>query len=154
MSWDRSELEAAFASYRAAADRGAETDDWSEFAAHFTEDCHYLEHLLGEMHGRDEVLAFYTRSMVEQYPGNCIGSFPIDWWIIDAERGWIVFRAWSVMSDPGDGSDHRTYNISILHYAGDNRFSYQEDIYNPMRFGEMIAGWEAVRAVNEGSSDG
>jgi len=152
MSVDHAELEAAFASYRAAADHGAETGDWTSFAEHFTEDCFYLEHLMGEMHGRDEVLAFYNRSMVEQYPGNCIETFPIEWWIIDAERGWIVFKAWSVMEDPGDGSDHRTYNISIVHYAGDGKFSYQEDIYNPMRFGEMIGGWEARRAEVGGSA--
>lgn len=145
MSFDRAELESAFASYRAAADHGADTDDWTAFAGHFTEDCTYLEHLMGEMHGRDEVLAFYNRSMVEQYPGNCIDSFPIGWWIIDDERGWIVFQAWTVMSDPGDGSDHRTYNISILHYAGDGKFSYQEDIYNPMRFAEVIGEWERRR---------
>jgi len=152
MSFDRAELESAFASYRAAADHGAETDDWTSFADHFTEDCFYLEHLMGEMHGRDEVLAFYNRSMVEQYPGNCIESFPIEWWIIDEERGWIVFQAWTVMSDPGDGSDHRTYNISILHYAGDGKFSYQEDIYNPMRFAEVIGEWERRRNSEEGAT--
>ena len=144
-TWTRDELEDAFATYRAAADHGAATDDWSGFAEMFTEDCTYLEHLLGEMHGRSEVLEFYTRSMVQDYPGNCIAEFPIGWWIIDEARGWIVFQAWSVMEDPGDGSDHRTYNLSVLHYAGDGRFSYQEDIYNPMRFGEMIGAWETRR---------
>lgn len=143
--WSKSELEAAFASYRTAADVGAESDDWSRFADHFTEDCVYLEHLIGTMRGREEVLAFYTKSMVEEYPGNCIAEFPIEWWVIDEDRGWVIFQAWSVMGDPGDGSVHRQYNISILHYAGDGKFSYQEDIYNPMEFGEMIGVWEARR---------
>ncbi len=150
-TWTKSELENAFASYRSAADHGAETDDWTRFTEHFTEDCVYVEHLIGTMHGRHEVLDFYTRSMVQEYPGNCIAEFPIGWWVIDEEKGWVIFQAWSVMEDPGDGSDHRQYNISILHYAGDGRFSYQEDIYNPMEFGEMIGSWEARRNESRGA---
>jgi len=110
--WSRDELERAFASYLDAADEGARTGDWSRFAEHFTPDCFYKEHLIGEMNGREEVKAFYTRSMVEEYPGNCIVDFPVEWHIIDEERGWVVFQAWSVMADPGDGSVHRAYNSS------------------------------------------
>lgn len=151
-TWTTAELESAFEQYRAAADLGAETDDWTAFSERFTEDCFYLEHLIGEMHGRGEVLEFYTRSMVREYPGNCIAEFPIEWWIIDESKGWVVFQAWTVMEDPGDGSDHRAYNISILHYAGDGLFSYQEDIYNPMKFGEMIGAWEARRNEHGGGA--
>jgi hypothetical protein len=104
------------------------------------------------MNGRKEVFDFYTRSMVNNYPGNCIAEFPIEWWVIDEEKGWVIFQAWSVMEDPGDGSIHREYNISILHYAGEGLFSYQEDIYNPMEFGTMIGGWEARRNELNGTA--
>ena len=145
-TWTRAELEETFASYLAAAAHGGATGDWERFGAHFTEDCVYLEHLVGEMHGRDAVLAFYRRSMVDDYPGNCIVEFPVEWHVVDEERGWILFQAWSVMADPGDGSVHRAYNFSLVKYAGDGRFHYQEDIYNPMTFAAMIGEWEAVRA--------
>jgi hypothetical protein len=32
--------------------------------------------------------------------------------------------------------------VSILHYAGDNQWSYQEDIYNVADFATMITSWE------------
>ena len=72
-------------------------------------------------------------------------EFPIEWYIIDEERGWVVCHVWNRMEDPGDGSIHQEYNFTLLKYAGDNRWSYEEDIYNPMRFGAMVAEWEAAR---------
>jgi hypothetical protein len=45
------------------------------------------------------------------------------------------------MKDPGDGSLHRTYNWTKLQYAGDGLFSYEEDVYNPNVFADMIKGW-------------
>ena len=50
--------------------------------------------------------------------------------------------------DPGDGSLHREYNWTMLHYAGNGLFSYEEDMYNPAEFGTMIQGWlEAKKAA-------
>jgi hypothetical protein len=65
--------------------------------------------------------------------------------VIDEERGWVVCAIWNVMRDPGDGSVHRAVNWTMLHYAGDGRFSYEEDVYNPAEFGTMIEGWLAAR---------
>ena len=45
------------------------------------------------------------------------------------------------MQDPGDGSVHQAHNITVLHYAGDMKFSYEEDAYNPAAFGPMIEAW-------------
>ena len=36
------------------------------------------------------------------------------------------------MKDPGDGSVHESPNLSVLKYAGDGLWSYEEDAYNPM----------------------
>jgi len=36
-------------------------------------------------------------------------------------------------------------NWTKLHYAGDGKFSYEEDIYNPIEFGDMIKGWLNVK---------
>lgn len=73
-------------------------------------------------------------------------SFPIGWYIIDTERGWIVCQVFNRMDDPGDGSIHEEYNLTLLKYAGGGLFSYEEDVYNPTRFQEMIKGWYARRA--------
>jgi hypothetical protein len=45
------------------------------------------------------------------------------------------------MEDPGDGSVHQASNITILHYAGDGQWSYEEDVYNPADFLTMLRGW-------------
>jgi hypothetical protein len=49
------------------------------------------------------------------------------------------------MANPGDGSLHREYNFSLLKYAGDGKWSYEEDVYNPQRFADMIKGWNQLR---------
>ena len=72
-------------------------------------------------------------------------SFPVEWHIVDEERGWVVFCVWNEMADPGDGSLHREYNFSLLKYAGDGKWSYEEDVYNPARFQKMIKGWNELR---------
>jgi hypothetical protein len=54
------------------------------------------------------------------------------------------------MEDPGDGSVHEEANITILHYAGDGMWSYEEDVYNPARFGTMVAAWMAHKAELNG----
>ena len=38
------------------------------------------------------------------------------------------------MRDPGDGSIHQAANLSVMKYAGDDLWSYEEDAYNPMNF--------------------
>jgi len=58
-------------------------------------------------------------------------EFPIEWYVIDEEKGWVVCQVWNRMEDPGDGSVHQEYNITILKYAGDGRWSSEEDVYNP-----------------------
>ena len=33
----------------------AQTGEWGDWADLFTEDAHYVEHMFGEMHGREEI---------------------------------------------------------------------------------------------------
>ncbi len=143
--WNRAEIEAAFDRYQAAALKGGTTGDWDDWADCFTEDCTYLEHMYGEMGGREAVRKWIHQVMVESYPGNEMCHFPIDWYTIDEDRGWIVCKVWNRMRDPGDGSLHQEYNLTVLHYAGGGRFSYEEDIYNPHHFGTMLKKWEQKR---------
>jgi hypothetical protein len=64
--------------------------------------------------------------------------------VLDGERGWIVCEVQNVMPDPGDGSLHQSANLTVLHHAGGNQFAYEEDVYNPMRFREMVAAWASI----------
>ena len=47
------------------------------------------------------------------------------------------------MIDPGDGSIHEQANITVLKYAGDGLWSYEEDAYNPLNFMTMLQGYVA-----------
>ena len=98
------------------------------------------------MIGRETIYE-WIQSQMSEWPGSEMVEFPIEWHIIDEERGWVVCQIWNRMGDPGDGSDHREYNFSLLKYAGDGLWSYEEDIYNPNRFIEMLEGYEASKAA-------
>ena len=152
--WSRAELEEAFDRYQAAALQGGTTGDWTAWADCFTEDCTYKEHLYGEIGGRAAVLSWITRVCAETYPGNEMPHFPIEWYIVDEERGWIVCQVWNRMSDPGDGSIHQEYNFTLLKYAGGGMFSYEEDIYNPAAFATMITTWSETKARVDAAGPG
>jgi len=78
-------------------------------------------------------------------PNDQMKYFPVEWYMIDEDRGWIVCQVWNRMVDPGDGGLHQAYNFTLLKYAGHGKWSYEEDIYNPTHFQEMIQGWLAAR---------
>lgn len=149
-AWSRAELESAFEEYQRRAAASGASGDWGPWAELFTEDATYLEHHYGEFTGRAAILEWISTTMAE-YPGNAMPEFPIEWSIIDEEKGWVVCQVWNRMEDPGDGSVHQEYNITILKYAGDGRWSSEEDVYNPMRFGAMVGAWEQARQAAAGS---
>jgi len=143
-SYTRAEIDAAFKKFGAAAEHACATGDWTAWADCFTEDARYYEHHYGQFEGRAQILEWITTTMSEPVNRDMV-DFPADWYVIDEERGWVICAIWNVMADPGDGSVHREINWTKLHYAGDSRFSYEEDIYNPIEFGAMIKGWLAAR---------
>jgi hypothetical protein len=139
----RAELESAFANYQQTVVRAAASGDWTVFADMFTEDADYVEHAYGTFKGRDEIRSWVVRTMTT-FPGSAMVRFPITWYVVDDDRGWIVCEVQNVMADPGDGSLHQEPNITILHYAGAGLFSYEEDVYNPARYLPMVVGWARV----------
>jgi hypothetical protein len=143
--WTRAELEREFEAYQRRAAEAARSGDWRPWSDQFTEDAVYVEHHYGRFEGRSAIHSWISQTMGE-YPGNRMPAFPIEWAVYDEERGRVVCQVWNEMEDPGDGSLHREYNITILHYAGDGMWSYEEDVYNPMRFATLVAGWEEARA--------
>jgi uncharacterized protein (TIGR02246 family) len=137
----KGELEEAFAAYQQAAETAGATGDWSTWADQFTDDATYVEHHYGRMEGREAIRTWITATMTT-FPGDRMHVFPIDWYVVDEERGWIVCQVENRMDDPGDGSVHEAANITILHYAGDGAWSYEEDVYNPAHFATMLQAWK------------
>ena len=140
--WSREELEDAFENYQATALKAATSHDWRPWADLFTEDATYVEHLYGRLGGR-EAIYNWIQSTMDEWPNNEMIYFPSEWYIIDEERGWVVCQVWNRMADPGEGSIHQEYNFTLLKYAGNGLWSYEEDIYNPAHFGEMVKGYLA-----------
>jgi SnoaL-like domain len=138
--YSRQEIEDAFRHFQEAAERSAKSGEWREWSECFTDDATYYEHHYGRMEGREAIYQWIQKTMNEPVIES-MNNFPIDWYVIDEERGWVLCSVWNEMKDPGDGSLHREYNWTMLHYAGDGKFSYEEDMYNPVEFGNMIKGW-------------
>ena len=140
------EIRAAFDRYRAAAAEAGRTGDWERFVGCFTEDVDYVEHHYGRFRGRQEVREWVVPAMTT-WPVSEMREFPWNWWVIDAERGWVVGEVANVMSDPGDGRVYSAVNWTRLVYGGDGLFSAEEDVYNPAEFAGMIGAWmEAWKA--------
>jgi hypothetical protein len=146
--WKRKELEKAFDSYQVAALKGARTGDWTDWANCFTEDATYFEHHFGRFWGRDRILQWITDTM-QQWPNNHMTAFPITWYSIDEDRGWIFCEVMNRMEDLGDGQIYQEPNLTILHYAGNGQFSYEEDAYNPANMGVMVGAWIKARKARD-----
>ena len=140
MTWSRQELEDAFAAYQARAAEAGRSGDWAAWAEQFSPDAVYVERHYGRFEGRDAIRDWITDTM-SKFPGSAMPEFPVGWHVIDEERGWIVCQVFNRMVDPGDGSIHQMDNLTVLHYAGDGQWAYEEDVYNPADFEAMVRGW-------------
>ncbi|WP_423922887.1 hypothetical protein [Candidatus Poriferisodalis sp.] len=94
-----------------------------------------------------ETIYNWIQSTMSEWPGSEMIEFPSEWYIIDEERGWVVCQIWNRMVDPDDGSIHREHNFSLLKYAGNGLWSYEEDIYNPAHFLNMLESYERHKAT-------
>jgi len=147
--WTRDEIEKAFENYQAVALEAGLSGDWNAWADQFTLDATYNEHLFGVMGGREAIRKWICRTMA-QNPD--MKYFPIEWYIIDDQRGWVSCQVWNRMVDPGDGSLHQAYNFTLLKYAGGGQWSYEEDVYNPTHFQTMIQNWKRAKRACEQQS--
>ena len=144
MAYSRSEMEAAFRRFNETAAHGGATGDWVPWSECFTEDATYYEHHYGHFTGRAEILAWITATMAE-FPNNEMTEFPAEWTMIDEERGWLLCAIWNRFKPIGDGEVYQEINWTMLHYAGNGQWSYEEDIYNPNEFGVMVGRYLKAR---------
>jgi uncharacterized protein (TIGR02246 family) len=145
--FSREEIENAFQIYQDTALAAGTSGDWNAWADLFTEDATYIEHLYGTMGGREAIRKWICTTMAQPI-NDQMKYFPIEWYMIDEEKGWVVAQVWNRMVDPGDGSLHQAYNFTLLKYAGDNKWSFEEDIYNPKYFKEMVQTWMETQKAN------
>lgn len=148
--WNREEIEQAFEKYQAAALKGAQEKDWTDWGNMFTADATYFEHQYGRFWGRENIRK-WIEGVMAPFPANCMTAFPIRWYSIDVQKGWVICEVLNRMEDLGDGVIYEEPNITILHYAGNGQFRYEEDAYDRKRMGEMVVRW--IKAKEKADAD-
>jgi hypothetical protein len=148
--WSRQELETAFASYVETARRAFIEGKPDAHARCFTDDVVYRELGFGFRYGWDEELrgraavATWLEALAATYPNSHMHPFPVEWHVIDAERGWVVFEYLNKMQDPGNGEVLQTRCFSRMKYGGGNQWRFKEDIYDPMKVRTMLGRWRDI----------
>jgi hypothetical protein len=138
--FSREELQQAHDHFVEVAGRCAAANEWREWADLFTDDAVYVEHCFGRFEGPEQIFDWITRTMAE-WPNSEMTSFPHEWCVCDEEKGWWICKILNRFRDPGDGQVYEEANLTVLHYAGDMKFSYEEDAYNPTNFGPVVSAW-------------
>jgi len=111
---------------------------WTDLADLFTDEVVYIDPAWGRIQGVDEVRTFMDESMrgLEDW------NFPVEYTAIDGDT---VVVKWTQQL-PGtrpDGTRYEQSGYSTLVYAGDGKFSYEEDILNMAHVLEDLkaSGW-------------
>jgi ketosteroid isomerase-like protein len=111
---------------------------WTDLADLFTDDVVYIDPAWGRIEGIEELRTFLDESMrgLEDW------DFPIEYVAVDGDT---VVVKWTQQL-PGarpDGTRWEQSGYSTLVYAGDGRFSYEEDLLNMVHVLEDLkaSGW-------------
>ena len=135
MSHSRQEVEGAWRHFVEVGDSG----DWNAWADLHSEEGVWMEHAFGMIQGREKIREVITRVM-KPVP---MMLFPIEWHVIEGDR--VVYYPWQVFPDPKGGEEIYSFGcVTILDYAGNGLWSYQEDLYNPREGQEVIQRWIAA----------
>lgn len=127
----------AYLDHRERADRGDEP--WATVAESFTDDAVFVDAAWGRVEGPAAIAALMTTAMAGldgfHYPTDAV-----------AVEGDDVLIAWRQVVDGLElrGGPFQHTGVSILRYAGDGRFSFEEDLMNVALVGTDLleAGWE------------
>jgi limonene-1,2-epoxide hydrolase len=123
-TYDRDEVEAVFQHYWKLGAVGEDWDAWVDEC--FTDDVTYVEHVLGNMSGREEVRA-WIKPIMEDY-GELYTAYE---WHQIGDDGRVVAYMQNRRDNPEAGGPPIDFpGITVLHYAGDGRFSLEEDFWS------------------------
>ena len=139
MAFPAEEVAAAVERYRERREAiGRGEADWPALADLFTDDAIYIDPAWGRIVGRDEIRTFMAESMT----GLEDWEFPIEFIAVDGDQ--VVVKWTQVLPGEKPGGGQWTQSgYSTLLYAGDGRFSYEEDLLNMAHVLEDIvaSGW-------------
>lgn len=118
---------------------------WRDLAQFFTDDAVFIDPAWGRVEGIEEMKRTVFGEAME---GLEDWQFPTEFYAIDGDR--VIVKWLQIL--PGrraDGSRYVQSGYSTLIYAGDGKFSYEEDLLNMMHFFEDMreSGWQPPPAM-------
>jgi hypothetical protein len=135
-TYDIDEVEQAFRDYWA---KGAVGEDWDAWSDLFTEDVEYIEHVLGSKHGREEVRAWIKPIMAEF--GEMYTAYE---WHMCEPSGRIVVYMQNRRDNPDPSAPPIDFpGMTVLQYAGDGKFSLEEDFWS------LVEGQRTMKEYEE-----
>ncbi len=141
MTFDLEEVEREFRRYWRV---GLVDEDWPAWCQLFTDDVVYDERILGTLRGRVAVQSWIV-PLMEKWP-EIYGVY--DWH--DAQpSGRVFFRMINRRDRPGGGPALDFPGITILQYAGDGRWSRQEDYWGTLAARETAIEYERLLAAHD-----
>ena len=142
MAYPRDEVQATVDRYhelRSRIDEGLESDAFGALADFYTEDAVYVDGAWGRLEGRDTIARWLVDSML----GMEDWKFPIEFTAIEGDDVVVKWTQIMPRTKP-DGTPYRQSAYSRLVYAGDGKFSYEEDLLNMTHVFEDLkaSGWQ------------
>jgi ketosteroid isomerase-like protein len=126
-------------------DAGLEPNGFGALADFYTDDAVYIDAAWGRIEGKPAIAAWLVDSMA----GMGDWLFPIEFTAIEGDDVVVKWTQIMPRTKP-DGSNYTQSGYSRLHYAGDGKFSYEEDTYNMVQVLEDIeaSGWQPTEPMN------
>lgn len=121
--WTHDELEQAFRVYWRT---GAIEERWDDWVDLFAEDAIYVEHMYGNMSGRENIRRWIVPVM---------GRFPevytaYEWHMVDPAQGRVVVYMQNRRDHPSGRGTCDFPGVTILDYAGSGKWRQEEDFYS------------------------
>jgi hypothetical protein len=130
---DEREVHAAFREHWTV---GSLEERWAEWPDRLTPDVEYVEHVFGEMRGRDQVRAWITELMVLRADVHAV----LDWYMVQGSR--VVLNMQNRYYNPDPAGVHFDFpGLTVLTYAGDGLFGRQEDYWCVRTSKTAYAAW-------------
>jgi ketosteroid isomerase-like protein len=126
-------------------DDGLEPNAFGALADFYTDDAVYIDGAWGRLEGREVIANWLVDSML----GMEDWKFPVEFTAIEGND--VVVKWTQIMPRRrADGTPYRQSGYSRLIYAGDGKFSYEEDTYNMAHVLEDIeaSGWQPAGPMN------
>ena len=133
---DRAEVEAAFRLHWMT---GCVDENWAAWPDRLTPDVEYIEHVYGEMRGRHAVRDWIVGLMAQRADVHAV----LDWYVISGRRLILNMTNRYYHPDPA-GRPFDFPGLTVLGYAGDGLFGYQEDYWSQRLAKVAYTGWAAA----------